>query len=371
MEMQHVLVVDDSAEIRKSLLDAFESFAHKFKTLAAKNGKEAADIVSDQRIDLVVTDIQMPVMDGLELIEFIEARQPEMPIFVIASAVTPEIDGKISKSDFIRFFSKPLSPKVLAESVFEELVKNAGGEMHGVNIPSFLQLMEMDKRTCTLMVKVGEKSGQLSLRKGVPMDAKTGELSGEVAACEIISWDKATVQIKGGSPSDQRVIETPLMALIIEASRLKDERNNSGETQENAEASAVSMENVADSRTDDSIEKQKAKLPPGLMDILNTAEEVAEYRIFNEDDFVLSKSETVDSALKVVPSDYFNLANLLTDQLASGKLAHFYIKNRGGERYVFLKYHEARLLISIKQKFRTERLLKTLNEWNPVAQAAV
>jgi CheY-like chemotaxis protein len=369
LKMQHVLIVDDSAEIRKLLLEAFESYSHKFKTLAAKNGKEAAEIISRQKIDLVVTDIQMPVMDGSELIEFLKVHQPGIPIFVIASSITLEMNEEISRSESMKFFSKPLSPKILAENVFEELVKNAGGEMHGVSIPSFLQLMEMEKRSCTLMIREGENSGQLFLTRGIPVDAQAGNLSGEAAACEIISWDKATVQVRGGNDDVKNVIETPLMALIIEATRLKDERNQSRKKASFTETALESTVNAEDPRAADAIEKQKAKLPPGLMAILSRADDVDEYRIFNEDNFVLRKSETVDSALKVVPSDYFELAGLLTNQIVSGELSYFQINTSKKARYVFLNYRDTRLVLSVKPEFQPESLLKTISELSPNEQA--
>lgn len=367
--MQHVLIVDDSEEILKILLEALESYSHKFKTLTAKNGKEAANIASKQKIDLVVTDIQMPVMDGLELIEFLKVHEPGIPIFIIAATLTPEVDEKISSSDSMRFFTKPFIPEALAEEVFKELVKNAGGEMHGVSIPSFLQLMEMEKRTCTLLIRDGKNKGQLLLRKGVPVNAHTGDLSGETAACEIISWDKATVQVRGGSEDEQNVIETPLMALIIEATRLKDERANSRKEESLSGTNPESVIVVEDPGHDDAIEKQKAKLPPGLIEILNGVDAVDEYRIFNKGDFVLDKSKTVDSALKVVPSDYFKLANPLANQIASGGLSYFQINTGNDEHYIFMKYNDFRLVLSVKQGFKPENLLKMLGELNQEVQA--
>jgi CheY-like chemotaxis protein len=365
--MQHVLIVDDSAEIRKLLLEAFESYSHKFKTLVSKNGKEAAQIISKQKIDLVVTDIQMPVMDGSELIEFIKVKQPGIPIFVIASSLTLEMNEEIARSDSMKFFSKPLAPKNLAQNVFEELVKNAGGEMHGVSIPSFLQLMEMEKRSCTLMIRDGENRGRLFLTKGIPVDAQAGDLSGEAAACEIISWDKATVQVRGGNDDVQNVIETPLMALIIEATRLKDERIQSKTSApEEAPESTIKAE---DPGAADVIEKQKAKLPSGLIDILSSADDVNEYRIFNKDDFVLKKSETVDSTLKVVPSDYFELADLLKKDIDSGELSYFQINAGNEARYLFLNYRDTRLVLSVEPEFQPEGLLKKISGLRPGAQA--
>jgi hypothetical protein len=229
--------------------------------------------------------------------------------------------------------------------------------------------MEMEKRSCTLMIREGENSGQLFLTRGIPVDAQAGNLSGEAAACEIISWDKATVQVRGGNDDVKNVIETPLMALIIEATRLKDERNQSRKKASFTETALESTVNAEDPRAADAIEKQKAKLPPGLMAILSRADDVDEYRIFNEDNFVLRKSETVDSALKVVPSDYFELAGLLTNQIVSGELSYFQINTSKKARYVFLNYRDTRLVLSVKPEFQPESLLKTISELSPNEQA--
>lgn len=82
-----ILVVDDSANARLLLRLAFE--AKGARVLEAENGKEGLSRAKAERIDLIFSDIRMPVMDGLQMIQELR-RWPEhakTPIFVLTSDV--------------------------------------------------------------------------------------------------------------------------------------------------------------------------------------------------------------------------------------------------------------------------------------------
>ena len=71
-----------------------------------------------------------------------------------------------------------------------------GGQLHGISLDSFLQMAQMEKTTCTLSVKKGGNLGFMYLLKGELIDAETGDVSGKEAACEIISWSNAIIEIE-------------------------------------------------------------------------------------------------------------------------------------------------------------------------------
>jgi serine phosphatase RsbU (regulator of sigma subunit) len=77
-----VLVIDDDAQLRKEIKDYLEDTG--FVILEAKNGKEGLDIFKQEKPDLVVSDLQMPVMSGLEVLRTITKDSPETPIVAIS-----------------------------------------------------------------------------------------------------------------------------------------------------------------------------------------------------------------------------------------------------------------------------------------------
>jgi len=91
VENLHVLVVDDSSSARSYLIRVLKNIGIKSIT-EAENGKRGAEIVQGHSFDLVITDYNMPEMDGGELVEFIRTKswQNALPIIMITS----ELDEK-------------------------------------------------------------------------------------------------------------------------------------------------------------------------------------------------------------------------------------------------------------------------------------
>ena len=97
-----VLVVDDDPILRELLNDLLTS--HGFRVIKAENGKEALSKLESQQFDHVITDINMPVMDGLALLEEVQSRGFSVPVIVVSAF--SDMDSvvrafKLGASDFI------------------------------------------------------------------------------------------------------------------------------------------------------------------------------------------------------------------------------------------------------------------------------
>ncbi|MDY0361830.1 MAG: DUF4388 domain-containing protein [Desulforegulaceae bacterium] len=99
------------------------------------------------------------------------------------------------------------------------------GKITGINLTNFLQIVQMEKPTVTLLVATGNKKGSLYIENGeiIDADTKTG-LKHLDAAYEIISWDNSSIELKKNMPITERIIKMPLMNILMEALRLKDEK---------------------------------------------------------------------------------------------------------------------------------------------------
>ena len=107
MENRYFLIVDDDEIIRKTLADVGK-LLYKSEVIEAFNGKEALDIInSEQRDVILITDINMPVMNGFELVKEIRTKDKSMPIIMISGYIENE---KIHDKNFpdIKFFGKPV-----------------------------------------------------------------------------------------------------------------------------------------------------------------------------------------------------------------------------------------------------------------------
>ena len=99
-----------------------------------------------------------------------------------------------------------------------------GGNLLGISVPSLLQMIESEQKSCTLRVTSQEKKGYLYIKDGELIAAETDRLSKENAVYEIISWDEPVIEIKDTIPVKEKEIFQPLMSVLMEGFRLRDEK---------------------------------------------------------------------------------------------------------------------------------------------------
>jgi len=229
--MKKVLIVDDEKSLLLSIRAGFEAYKDRFQLFTAEDGKKAVKILESNAIDLVVTDIRMPEMDGFELLVYMNTRYPSIPVLVMSAYGTREIQGKFESIGIIGFLDKPVDFDDLVKSIEEGLKQTTQtGTMTGFSVGSFLQLIEMEEKTCLLEVSARGKKGLFYFDRGVLFDAVSGRLIGEEAAIEMIMWNQVSLSFK--SLPDKKImrrINSDLMPIMMEASRRKDEKLHENE----------------------------------------------------------------------------------------------------------------------------------------------
>jgi two-component system, NtrC family, nitrogen regulation response regulator NtrX len=101
-----ILVVDDEKTIRESLKEILEY--HNFDCLEARDGKEALDVLDKNIFDLVLLDIRLPRIDGIEVLKRSLTKQPDLPIIIITGQGTIKLAVEAIKSGAYDFLEKPL-----------------------------------------------------------------------------------------------------------------------------------------------------------------------------------------------------------------------------------------------------------------------
>jgi CheY-like chemotaxis protein/predicted regulator of Ras-like GTPase activity (Roadblock/LC7/MglB family) len=226
MTMKYVLIVDDEEQLLLTMQAGFESYKDRFQVLTARNGKEATALLASTRINLVVTDLKMPEMDGIELLSFLKNNFPEIPAIVMTAFGTPEIENGLLHTNMMRMLEKPVDFDELTQLILSLLEHDlTGGTLTGISVPSFLQLIEMEQNTCLMEVKAAEsEQGLLYFNKGVLYDAVFGKETGEEAVYSILMLDDVKISFRTlPSKKLKKKIDIPLMKLLMEGIRRKDE----------------------------------------------------------------------------------------------------------------------------------------------------
>jgi DNA-binding NarL/FixJ family response regulator len=104
--MATVLIVDDSDSVRVSIRALFEAEPGFTVIGEAVNGLDAISKVEELSPDLIILDLSMPIMNGLEAAETLKARQPDIPIFVLTAHGGPEVDRAARAAGVDAVFSK-------------------------------------------------------------------------------------------------------------------------------------------------------------------------------------------------------------------------------------------------------------------------
>jgi len=222
--MKTVLIVDDEKNFLLSLKSNLAAYANDFEVVTSENGAKAIAALSSTPIDFVVTDLNMPVLDGFELLAHMSRHHPKMPVIVMSATVTTDIAERLDRFGVTQFVEKPFKAQDLAYLICNELKFGSSGALHGITLPSFLHLIEASKKTCTLTVATDGESGQLYLRKGELVDAESGPLSGLEAAYHMISWDHAEIDIAQRCGRRIKTIHGAMNSILLEGCRLKDEK---------------------------------------------------------------------------------------------------------------------------------------------------
>jgi len=262
--MKNILIVDDETSSLLSITAGFEPYKDRFNLFTAENGKKAIGVLKSNPIDLVVTDIRMPEMGGFELLVYMNANFPSIPAIVMSAYEAGEIEGQFDSIGIISFLEKPINFNELLQSIEEGLLRSSqSGTITGISVGSFLQLIEMEEKTCLFEVRGPKKKGLYFFQQGQLHDAVCGTLVGEEAAIEMVMWNRVRLSFKN-LPVHKitKRINCELMNILMEAARRKDEKlheKNSSVVDESTEEKLVSLN--SDSNLLPSPENQAAVEP--------------------------------------------------------------------------------------------------------------
>ena len=222
--MKNVLIVDSDPFMLDTLVGLLKSSSGFLNVLSAEDGKAALDILARQSIHVVITGLRLPKVDGFELVVRLAKLYPKIRVIVMTSNASPMLRAKIKQIPTAVHFDRALDISLLTQRIFTELGISYGGQVRGVNLSSFLQMIELEGRTCMLQVRGKGQIAFLWIRKGELIAAEVGDLRGEPAALAILGWDHVVIDIDYSPMEKDAEITTPLMGLMMESSRLIDER---------------------------------------------------------------------------------------------------------------------------------------------------
>lgn len=190
-DKEHILIVDDDAGIRAGLQRVLNEEGYTVEM--ANTAEEALTILSQERFNLVITDLQMPGMDGLELLTQIKQRSPDIPVVMITAHGSMDTVIQALRHGVSDFVNKPFKPAELLNIVhreskaLEQIRPSGPSAVLGLQlsaeqmdtIDQYLAEMRLETRSrCALLI---EGNGHLISAKGVIEDINVSALATLVA----------------------------------------------------------------------------------------------------------------------------------------------------------------------------------------------
>lgn len=205
-DAKHVLFVDDEASMPRRVGQALRGEGRRLTFVA--DGAQALRVLERDRVDLLITSLTMPVIDGVELLRHVANRSLTIPVIVVTDREPPPpVPG--SPLWFVR---EPLDPASLVALIRERLAAPPLGS--AVAIAELAQILAMERRSCTLRVHLKGVSGELLFNGGVLVDAAVGGLAGDAAARVLLSWRRAMLRVEPPGRARKPTVLSELAALM-------------------------------------------------------------------------------------------------------------------------------------------------------------
>lgn len=228
--MKRVLVVDDEEDMLWMLQRNLNKGMTDVEILAAKSGEEALALLSDRTVNLVITDINMPGMNGLDLLVEINNRFPGTGVIIMTAYPSNAYKNKAMMSGSLRFIEKPFDIKEVRLIVEEVLKEGEGfqGTVDGISLVDIVQFNGLSRATAALKVTTGDREGMIFFKEGAVVHAMCGREIGEEAFFTILGFNGGSLQnIRGVQPpvvSIRKSIEALLFETAVKSDELAEKR---------------------------------------------------------------------------------------------------------------------------------------------------
>jgi signal transduction histidine kinase/CheY-like chemotaxis protein len=119
----HILLAEDNKINQLVASKILQKWQHK--VVIANNGKEALNFIREKTFDVVLMDLDMPIMDGYEATEIIKQQLPHPPVIALTAASFDDMENYLTKKGFVNVVQKPFAPEDLQAKIAAALANHA------------------------------------------------------------------------------------------------------------------------------------------------------------------------------------------------------------------------------------------------------
>ncbi|MBX3229258.1 MAG: response regulator [Labilithrix sp.] len=231
MTARRIVLVDDEEALTRSLSSRLARAYPRHRIESANDGAAALTLL-EGAVDLLITDVHMPGLSGIDLVFAARSVHPELPVIVMTAFKSVDITS-LRSGPFTGFLEKPFKLDLLLQQIDEALSPPSSGFSGAVlvqTLPDIVQLYVHSSATGQLTVRHKTLEGHVFFSQGVVLHAQTPHAVGDEAFYEIMTWSAGEFSMRTGATTSGRSVRSAWQALLLESARRADERLNAGNT---------------------------------------------------------------------------------------------------------------------------------------------
>lgn len=225
-----ILLLDDDQdflELYREMLSTHLPSLPEVRT--ASSGARALALLESEPFDLLIADLQMPRMDGLQVLAIAHRKYPQLRLMVLTGVRDEQFRNRAYAMGVDQYWLKPESEHevaLLMEAIESLLARAREGGFRGVQSKSLVDIIQLEclsQSSCVLKVNNGRVEGKIWIQNGEIIDAELPDLTGEPAFQRILSWKTGSFEILPADPARPRAIFTSYQGLLLNTAQALDE----------------------------------------------------------------------------------------------------------------------------------------------------
>jgi len=213
------------------------------EVVTASSGARAIALLESQAFTLMVTDLNMPKMDGLQVLSIVRRKYPQLRIVVLTSVMDEQFRSRAYAMGVDLFWQKPSTMDEI--KLFLDCIESLLGReetesgFRGVQSKSLVDLIQLEclsRTSTTLRISNGNLEGRIWIRDGDVIDAATGTLTDTAAFREILCWKTGSFEILPPDNERKRTIQDSYQGLLLETAQAIDEGHYKSQSTATADA---------------------------------------------------------------------------------------------------------------------------------------
>jgi CheY-like chemotaxis protein len=226
-----ILLLDDDEQMLELYQALIEQIPSHPDVQACNSGARAIAMLESEPFNLLITDLRMPKMDGLQVLAIVRRKFPQLRIVVLTGVLDEEYRSRAYAQGVEMFWQKPASAEDIQlfqdciESMLDRPTQEPEG-FRGVQSKSLVDLIQLEclsRSSSVLNITRGGLKGRIWIQGGEITDAATANMIGEEAFKEILSWKSGNFEILPADPDHARTIHNSYQGLLLDSAQALDE----------------------------------------------------------------------------------------------------------------------------------------------------